>query len=103
MRYLVINFIRKSNGRIDEAVSVAKSLQPRDQEKANLILDFGTGEIVKSIIEGKQHDTTFALVREYYNKIYPNLIEQLEKEAPITFEQQTKLKKLKGKLNTRLK
>ena len=35
------------------------------------------------MIEGKVHDTTFDLMNEYYKKIYPTMIAQLEKEAPI--------------------
>ena len=35
------------------------------------------------MIEGGNHDTTFDQMDKYYKKIYPQLIEQLEKEAPI--------------------
>jgi hypothetical protein len=34
-------------------------------------------------------------MHEYYKKIYPNLVDQLEKEAVITKNQQSKLKKTK--------
>ena len=73
MRYLLIQFIRKPNGQIDEHVKVAK----------NVILDFGTSSVVKCVIEGGNHDTTFDQMCSYYKRIYPALIEQLEKEAPI--------------------
>ena len=93
MRYLVISFLRKMNGRIDEMVSVAKEVTPRDKENANLIVDFGTKTIVKSVIEDKEHETDFEKVREYYLKVYPNLIGQLDQEAPITMAQQKTSKK----------
>jgi len=93
MRYLVVNFLRKTNGRIDEIVSVSKSITPRDKENANIIADFGTGTIVKSIIEGKEHDADFVKLREYYLKVYPNIIGQLDREAPITMAEQKKGKK----------
>jgi len=93
MRYLVVNFLRKNNGRIDEIVSVSKDITPRDKENANVIVDFGTKTIVKSIIEGKEHDADFDKLREYYLKIYPNLIGQLDREAPITLAEQKKGKK----------
>jgi hypothetical protein len=61
---------------------------------ANVILDFATNKIVKCVIEGKNHDTTFEKMRDYYEKIYPNLIQQLEREAPITKDRE----KLEAKL-----
>ena len=92
MRYLVINFLRKTNGRIDEIVSVAKDLNIRDKENANIIADFGTKTIVKSVIENKQHDADFDKLREYYLKIYPNLIGHLDREAPIDMAEKKKKK-----------
>ena len=38
--------------------------------------------IQKCVIEGNNHDTTFEQMSTYYKRIYPKLIEQLEKEAP---------------------
>lgn len=93
MRYLVIQFLRKNNGRIDEIVSLAKEITPRDKENANVIADFGTKTIVKSVIENKPYDADFDKLREYYLKIYPNLIGQLDREAPIDMAQKTGKKK----------
>jgi len=90
MRYFLISFFRKSGGQIDEAVSVSKRVRTSDTMNANIIMDFAEKKVVKCVIEGKIHDTTFELMREYYAKIYPNLINQLEKEAPITAKQKTK-------------
>lgn len=90
MRYLFLSFIRKPNGQIDESVSVGKRVRDSDLTNANVIIDFADKKVVKCVIEGKTHDTTFERMRDYYNKIYPNLISQLEKEAPITAKQKTK-------------
>jgi hypothetical protein len=90
MRYLFLSFIRKPNGQIDESVSVGKRVRDSDITNANVIIDFADKKVVKCVIEGKTHDTTFERMRDYYNKIYPNLISQLEKEAPITAKQKTK-------------
>lgn len=83
MRYLMINFLRKRAGQIDEMVSVSKRVRTSDMNSANVILDFADKKVVKCIIEGKNHDTTFDKMRDYYARIYPNLIEQLEREAGI--------------------
>jgi len=93
MRYLLVSFLRKTNGRIDEIVSVSKEVTPRDKENANVIVDFGTQTIVKSVIEGKEQDTDFGKLRDYYLKVYPNLIGQLDREAPITMAEQKRGRK----------
>lgn len=90
MRYLLISFFRKQGGQIDEMVSVSKRVRTSDSQTANIILDFASKKVDKCVIEGKVHDTTFERMRDYYAKIYPNLIAQLEKEAPITAKQKTK-------------
>jgi hypothetical protein len=84
MRYLIISFLRRRGGQIDEMVSTAKRVRTSDIENANVILDFADNKVVKCLIEGKPHPTDFDKMRDYYNRVYPNLIEQLEREASIT-------------------
>lgn len=84
MRYLSVTFMRKPGGQIDEVVSILKRVKNSDESTANVILDFAEKKVVKCIIEGKPHDTTFELMRDYYGKVYPSLIEQLEREAVLT-------------------
>ena len=83
MRYLLISFMRKVGGQIDEMVSVSKRVRTSDLQSCNVILDFSEKKVHKCVIEGKVHDTTFEQMREYYAKIYPQLVSQLEREAPI--------------------
>lgn len=84
MRYLLITFLRKPGGQIDEMVKIAKKLKPADIQTCNVILDYGNNKINKCVIEGKKLDTDWDRMNDYYKKIYPQLIEQLEKEAKIT-------------------
>lgn len=84
MRYLLITFLRKPGGQIDEMVKIAKKLKPADIQTCNVILDYGNHKINKCVIEGKKLDTDWDRMNDYYKKIYPQLIEQLEKEAKIT-------------------
>jgi hypothetical protein len=62
MRYLLIQYIRKPNGQIDELVQTSRKLKKSDMNTKN---------------------TTFEQMTKYYKRIYPKLIEQLEMEAPI--------------------
>lgn len=84
MRYLLINFLRKENGQINEMVSVSKRVRTSDMNSQNVIIDFAEQKVVKCIIEGKEHPTTFELMRDYYAKVYPTLVEQLQREAKLT-------------------
>jgi hypothetical protein len=79
MRYLLITYIRKPNGQIDEQVTVSKRLKQADIQTCNVILDYGKRKIDKCVIEGKVLDTDWDKMNDYYNKIYPSLIGQLEK------------------------
>lgn len=97
MRYLLISFLRKRAGQIDEMVSVSKRVRTSDMTNANVILDFADKKVVKCIIEGKNHDTTFEKMRDYYVKIYPNLVEQLEREAHIEKDKEKLAAKLAPK------
>jgi hypothetical protein len=50
----------------------------------NVILDYAEKKVLKCVIEGKVVDTDWDRMNNYYKKIYPALIGQLEKEAHIT-------------------
>jgi hypothetical protein len=89
MRYFLVTFFRKPGGQIDEQVLVSKRCKPADYQTCNLIMDFATRKVEKCVIEGKRPDRTFDDLANYYRKVYPVLIEQLEKEAPITLKQKT--------------
>lgn len=86
MRYLLITFFRKPGGQIDEQVAVSKRVKPADLQTCNVILDYGTKKVQKCVIEGKLVETDWEKMSAYYKKIYPNLIDQLERESQITIK-----------------
>ncbi len=79
MRYLLITFVRKPNGQIDEQVSISKRVRNSDIQTCNVILDFNKKKIDKCVIETKVVDSDWVKMIEYYRRIYPMLIDQLEK------------------------
>jgi hypothetical protein len=87
MRYLLITFFRKPGGQIDEQVTVSKRVRPSDSQVCNVILDFGAKQVQKCVIEGKVVETDWEKMSAYYKKIYPKLVEQLEREATITMKE----------------
>jgi len=83
MRYLLITFFRRPGGQIDEQVTVSKKIKPSDLQTCNVILDYSSKKVEKCVIEGKTTDTDWEKMNEYYKKIYPVLIEQLEKNNQV--------------------
>jgi hypothetical protein len=79
MRYLLIVFMRKPNGQIDEQVSISKRLRPADIQTCNVIMDFAKKKVEKCVVEGNVVDTDWFKLCEYYKRIYPALLDQLEK------------------------
>ena len=79
MRYLLITYVRKANGQIDEQVSISKRARPSDIQSCNVILDFNKKKIDKCVVEGKVVDTDWNKIIEYYQRVYPTLIDQLIK------------------------
>ena len=77
MRYLIITFYKKPDGKIDEAMSVAKKVKSWDNATANVILDFKDQKVVRCIIDGAKLDTTWDQIVAYYYPIYTNIIERL--------------------------
>ena len=90
MRYLLITFYRKAGGQIDEHARAAKRVRTSDISTCNLIIDYGLQKVDKCIVEGNKLDRSFEQLNEYYKKVYPGMIAQLEKEGPSLVRQQEK-------------
>jgi hypothetical protein len=82
MRYLLLTFYRKPNGQIDEQARFVKRCRNSDLVNSNIILDYGKKNVDKCVVEGKRLDKTFDDLNNYYKKIYPKMVEILEKEGP---------------------
>ena len=83
MRYFFVTFYRKPNGQIDEQIAVGKRVKPIDLQNCNIIMDYGTKKIEKCLIEGKSVKMDWNQMNDYYKKVYPSIIEQLEKNSEI--------------------
>ena len=83
MRYLLIQYLRKPNGQIDEQVTVSKKIKTTDLQMCNVIMDYASKKIEKCIIEGKKVDADWDRMNDYYKNIYPALVEQLEKNNTV--------------------
>ena len=77
MRYLLITYHLKSDGKIDETTAVSRNLKTRDIQTCNVILDFKKLEVVKAHMNGVTVPKDFNKIVEYYIQHYENIINRL--------------------------
>lgn len=80
MRYLLLTYYTKPDGKIDESMAVSKNIKTRDLQMCNVILDFKKLEVVKAILGGTAVPRDFNRIVEYYHKHYAATIERLFNE-----------------------
>jgi hypothetical protein len=77
MRYFLITFLQKANGKIDETTAVSRNLKPIDIQTCNVILDFKKLQVVKAHMNGVTVPKDFHKIVEYYIQHYENIIDRL--------------------------
>lgn len=80
MRYLILTYVTRANGKIDEQMQVARNLKSRDLQTANVILDFRELKVVKASMAGQQVPRDFDRILAYYHQHYASTIDRLLKE-----------------------
>ncbi len=80
MRYLLITYLKKADGAIDEQIQVSKTVKDRDTQTCNIILDFKEKKIVKAVVDGQVIQSDWVTIEAYYQQVYPDLIEDLQKD-----------------------
>lgn len=80
MRYLLITYVRKPNGQIDEQVEITRNLRPKDMQICNVVLDFKNKKVERCFIEGKVVSQDWEQLRNYYYTVYPDVIDRIEKD-----------------------
>ena len=79
MRYFLITYVTKPDGKIDEQVEISKNLKERDIATCNIILDYKERKVVKNVVQGQNMNLPWPTLTEYYNNIYPDQLAELEK------------------------
>lgn len=80
MRYLILTYIKKPNGQIDEQMQVSQRVKPRDLQTANVILDFKRLRVEKASMGGVTVPRDFDRIVEYYMQHYESVIKRLFRE-----------------------
>ena len=78
MRYFIVKYIRKPNGKLDEVVAASKKLKTRDIQSAAVILDFQTQRVLQSTLDGVTVPKDWWKIRDFYHQHYKQMIEDLE-------------------------
>lgn len=77
MRYLILTYYTKPDGKTDEVMAVAKNLKARDIQTATVILDFKKLEVTKASMGGVNVPKNFDNIVRYYLQFYKSTIERL--------------------------
>ena len=80
MRYLILTYYTQASGKIDEHMTVAKRLRPRDWQTANVLLDFRDQKVLLSSVAGLTATRDWDTLVSYYYKYYAATIERLFQE-----------------------
>jgi hypothetical protein len=80
MRYLLLTYYTKPDGKIDESMAVSKRIKTRDLQTASVILDFKKLEVVKASMGGTTVPRDWGRIVGYYHQHYASTIERLLKE-----------------------
>lgn len=86
MRYLILTYYKKPDGKLDECMQVAKKLKTKDIQTASVILDFKKLEVVKASVGESTVSSDFNCIVEYYMQYYDNIIKRLFYENGYQFE-----------------
>ena len=77
MRYLLLTYYTKPDGKIDEAMAVSKNVKTRDLQTASVILDFKKLQVVKCSMNGVTVPKDWDRIVTYYHQHYASTIERM--------------------------
>jgi len=80
MRYLLITYIGRPNGQIDEQVELSTRVRDSDIQTANIIMDFKESKIIKCSVQGNVLTQEWVTLRNYFHNVYADIIDKLEAE-----------------------
>lgn len=80
MRYLILTYYKKPDGKIDESMTVSKRIKTSDLQTANVIIDFKKLEVVKATMNGATVPKNFDTIVRYYAQHYESTIRRLFNE-----------------------
>ena len=86
MRYFIITYYTKPDGRIDEETQVSNRIRSRDLQCANIILDFKEQRVEKAWVNGQSMPREWERIVLYYMRHYESTFQRLARENGYEFE-----------------
>jgi hypothetical protein len=80
MRYLLLTYITRPNGKIDELMTIATRLKRKDLQMTNVILDFKEQKVLQCSVAGITANKDWDTIVSYYYQHYAATIERLFQE-----------------------
>ena len=80
MRYLMLTYYTKPNGKIDESMIVATKVRTKDWQIANVILDFKEQKVLKASLRDNAIPKDWDRIVGYYYPFYTSIMERLLQE-----------------------
>lgn len=80
MRYMLVKYIKRPNGQMDEEVTVAKRLKTRDIQYSAVILDFQKQQVVQCSMGGVTVPRDWNKILGFYYQYYQSTIDRLCQE-----------------------
>lgn len=77
MRYLLLTYYYKADGKIDEAMAVSNSVRRKDWQTASVILDFKECKVLKASLRDNTIPKDWDRIVGYYYPFYTNIMERL--------------------------
>ena len=80
MRYLLLTYITRPSGKIDELMTIATKIKRKDWQTTNVILDFKEQKVLLSSVGGITANKNWDTIVSYYYQHYAATIERLFQE-----------------------
>jgi hypothetical protein len=80
MRYLLLTYITKPSGKIDELMTIAAKIKRKDWQMTNVILDFKEQKVLLCSVAGITANKDWDTIVSYYYQHYAATIERLFQE-----------------------
>jgi hypothetical protein len=77
---MIIHYMQKPTGQMDEVVSVARHVKPRDLQCAAVILDFKQQQVIKCSMQGTVVPKDWNRILAFYYQYYKNVMDGLAKD-----------------------
>ena len=80
MRYLLLTYVARPSGKIDELMTISKKLRTKDRQMTNVILDFKEQKVLQCSVGGITANKDWDTIVSYYYQHYAATIERLFQE-----------------------